>query len=56
MTSSGEVPVYKLVYAKSVKKDIRHIAAAQLEMIKFDVDTVNKTIYILQIGHRRDIY
>ena len=92
MTSSGEVPVYKLVYAKSVKKDIRHIAVAQLEMIKeeieklvdfpdvknikklthhpisdsrlrvgnyrvlFDVDTVNKTINILKIGHRRDIY
>jgi len=92
MTNSGEAPVYKLVYAKSVKKDIRRITTAQLKSIKeeieklvdfpdvknikkltrhpvsdfrlrvgnyrvlFDVDTEGKTINILKIGHRRDIY
>ena len=92
MTNSGEVPVYKLVYAKSVKKDIRRIDTVQLESIKeeieklvdfpdvknikklthhpvsdfrlkvgncrvlFDVDTEDKTINILKIGHRKDIY
>lgn len=92
MTNSGEVPVYKLVYAKSVKRDIRRINLAQLEIIKeeieklvdfpdvknikklthhpvsdfrlrvgnyrvlFDVDTKNRKINILKIGHRQDIY
>lgn len=92
MMNSGEAQVYKLVYAKSVKKDIRKIDIDQLESIKeeieklvdfpdvknikklthhpvsdfrlrvgnyrvlFDVDMENKTINILKIGHRQDIY
>lgn len=92
MKNSGEVPVYKLVYARSVKKDIRRIDSSKLKRIKeeieklvdfpdvknikkltrhpvsdfrlrigdfrvlFDVDTVNRVINILRIGHRQDIY
>ena len=92
MTNSGEVQVYKLVYAKSVAKDIRRIDKAKLGSIKeeieklvdfpdvknikklthhpvsdfrlrvgnyrvlFDVDGEGKTINILKIGHRKDIY
>lgn len=92
MMNSGEAPHYRLVYAKSIKKDIKHIDTPQLERIKaeieklvyypnvqnikklthhpvsdfrlrvgnyrilFDVDTEKKTINILKIGHRKEIY
>ena len=88
----GIMPGFKLVYAKSVKKDLKNIDSAHLKKIKeeieklvdfpyiknikklthhpvshyrlrigdyrilFDVDSRGKTINILKIGHRKDIY
>ncbi len=46
MTNSGEVPDYKSDFRLRVEK----------YRVLFDVDTENKTIYILKIGHRKDIY
>jgi mRNA interferase RelE/StbE len=84
--------MFKLIYAKSVAKDLRKIASYNLPKIKegieelinfpnlpqikhlknhpvadyrlrignyrvlFDVSWKKKEIYILKIGHRRDIY
>ena len=84
--------MFKLIYAKSVAKDLRHIASYNLPKIKegieelvnfpnlsqikqlknhpianyrlkignyrvlFDVNWEKKEIYILKVGHRRDIY
>ena len=84
--------MFKLIYAKSVRKDLRHIAPYNLAKIKkgieelinfpnlsqikhlknhpvadyrlrignyrvlFDVNWEMKEIYILKVGHRRDVY
>jgi len=84
--------MFKIIYAKSVLKDIRKIAPYNLSKIKigieelsgfpnisqikrlnhhpiadfrlrignyrvlFDVDWNSKEIYLLKIGHRRDVY
>ncbi len=84
--------MFKIVYAKSVIKDLKKIATYNLPKIKdgignlelfpnlaeiknlnnhpiadyrlrignyrvlFDVDWENKKIYILKIGHRKDVY
>ncbi len=84
--------MFKIVYAKSVVKDLRKIASYQLSSIKegieeletfpnipqitrlrhhplteyrlrignyrvlFDVNWEQQEIYILKIGHRRDVY
>ncbi len=84
--------MFKLVYAKSVAKDLQHIASYNLPKIKegieelinfpnlsqikrlkshpianyrlrignyrvlFDVNWEKEEIYILKIGHRRDVY
>ena len=84
--------MFKLIYAKSVARDLRHIAPYNLSKIKegieeliyfpniaqikrlknhpiahyrlrignyrvlFDVDWQKKEIYILKVGHRKDIY
>lgn len=91
-TNYGKMPGYKLIYATSVKRDIKNIEVAHLKKIKkeieklidfpgvknikklthhpvsdyrlrignyrvlFDVDYQEKTINILKIGHRKDIY
>ncbi len=92
MTSSGPRPDYKIVYSKSVAKDIRDIETRSLRKIKseieklvrfpdventkkltnhpisdfrmkvgnyrvlFDVDDNTRIIFILKIGHRREVY
>ncbi len=88
----GKVPGYNLLYAKSVKKDLKNIDITHLKKIKkeieklvdfpyiknikklthhpvsdyrlkigdyrilFDVDCQGKTINILKIAHRKDVY
>jgi mRNA interferase RelE/StbE len=90
--NSGQEPVYKIFYVKSVEKDIKNIEIRILHKIKaeieslaefpqvknikrltnhpisdfrlkvgdyrvlFDVDTKTRTIYILKIGHRKEVY
>ena len=92
MMRYGLIWMFKLIYAKSVIKDLRKVAPYNLPKIKdgieelvdfpdlaqirrlknhsvanyrlrignyrvlFDVDWEKKEIYILKIGHRRDIY
>lgn len=64
----GKMPGYKLLYANSVKKDLKNIkklshhpvADYRLRIgdyrVLFDIDSQENTIDILKIGHRKDIY